>query len=554
MLQHAWAAAALLLFTAISFLHFPGHTYLQADTQIYVPILERLWDPTVFEQELIAQKPHVAFTIYDEATLVLRKLINLSMRDALYTQQIVFRFAALLGIYLLGLSLRRGTAAALLIAACFGLGATIVGPSVLIFEYEPNPRTNAIGLTMLAVGLLAQSRFLLAGCAAGFAFLYHPPAVYPYWIAYGLVVLLPADAGTRRNRLMGLVPMVSAVLLLFLFSRFQQGPREHQEFLAFIDPPLEKMMRERASYNWVSLWPSRFWIHHLLYWTAAMGALYRLRTLLPPTLKTLFLAMPTIGLLSMPASYLLLEQAKWTLIPQLQPMRALLYVIASAVLLTCIAGIVAAGNAKWVESTLWFMIAFSPASHTRTVHVLWEWSNPANLAAALTVIVIAILVTLACRYHAWPAMLAVALLPYWALPTVAKVRNYPSIHHRELDELALWAGSKTPKDAVFLFPDANRSLYPGIFRAKALRAVYADWKGGGQINFMREFLTDWFPRWEETMLPGVQPDLGRYRRFGIGYIGVETKNRLPGQTPIFENSRYVVYRVPERVPGTSLSQ
>ena len=53
----------------------------------------------------------------------------------------------------------------------------------------------------------------------------------------------------------------------------------------------------------------------------------------------------------------------------------------------------------------------------------------------------------------------------------------------ELAQLSAWARASTPPDAVFLFPDVAHGLDPGIFRAEALRAVYVDWKSGGQANF-----------------------------------------------------------------------
>ena len=37
-------AAAICALTLLNYFQFPGHTYLQADTQIYVPILEHIWD------------------------------------------------------------------------------------------------------------------------------------------------------------------------------------------------------------------------------------------------------------------------------------------------------------------------------------------------------------------------------------------------------------------------------------------------------------------------------------------------------------------------------
>src|SRR5258708_5733992 len=65
--------AAICALTLLSYFQFPGHTYLQADTQIYIPILEHLWDPGVLAKDLLVQKPHVSFTLYDEVTLGLRR-------------------------------------------------------------------------------------------------------------------------------------------------------------------------------------------------------------------------------------------------------------------------------------------------------------------------------------------------------------------------------------------------------------------------------------------------------------------------------------------------
>ncbi|MCS7025930.1 MAG: hypothetical protein NZV14_14095 [Bryobacteraceae bacterium] len=542
MKAHLGPVCALAALTAISFFHFPGHTYLQSDTQIYVPILERLWDSSVLAKDLVAQKPHVAFTMYDEVTLGLRRLTGMGVREGLFLQQIFFRFAALLGVYLFGLTLQQGKAAALLVAACLGLGATIVGPAVLVVEYEPNPRTNAIALILLATGLVAHRQHFLAGVAAGTAFLYHVPAVYPFWLSYFVLSLIPSAPDWMRRRIQGLAPMAVSVLILFLLSQWQPGVKEKQEFFATIDASLEKMMRERAPYNWISLWPPAYIGHYLFYAAALYGAWFRLRSTLDRDVGLLLAWMPALGLLSMPVSYLLLERAKWILMPQLQPMRALLYVVAVAVILTCSAGVMAARAGRWPEALAWFLIAYSPSSHTRTVQVLFDWSNPAFRAAALTVVLVAACAVAASRWRrAWPALVVVAFLPYWAMPALAKVRNYPALHHAELDELSRWAREKTPREAVFLFPDMGKALVPGVFRAQALRTVYVDWKGGGQINFLRDFIKVWLPRWQETMAQGFLGDLLAYRRFDIDYVVLS--KAVKGQQPVFENRRYYVYKI-----------
>ena len=45
-------------------------------------------------------------------------------------------------------------------------------------------------------------------------------------------------------------------------------------------------------------------------------------------------------------------------------------------------------------------------------------------------------------------------------------------------ELARWAEQNTWGGSLFLFPDAGRELYPGVFRGRSRRAVWVDWKGG----------------------------------------------------------------------------
>ena len=68
-------------------------------------------------------------------------------------------------------------------------------------------------------------------------------------------------------------------------------------------------------------------------------AFWRVR---PKTARLFLIGMPAIGILSVPLSYILLDQLKWGLIPQFQPARALLFVTAFAVILGAAAAIRAA--------------------------------------------------------------------------------------------------------------------------------------------------------------------------------------------------------------------
>jgi hypothetical protein len=111
-----------------------------------------------------------------------------------------------------------------------------------------------------------------------------------------------------------------------------------------------------------------------------------------------------------------------------------------------------------------------------------------------------------------------------------------------LAQLAGWARSGTARDSVFLFADAGRALESGIFRSEALRAVYVDWKGGGQVNYLRDFAEQWWFRWQQTLAREFKPEnLSRSDALGIQYVVLQPENRL-GRPAVFENARYLVYQ------------
>jgi hypothetical protein len=172
---------------------------------------------------------------------------------------------------------------------------------------------------------------------------------------------------------------------------------------------------------------------------------------------------------------------------------------------------------------------------------------PSRLAviAALALCATASAWTFRYRAAGWAAFAVAAILPFALLPRITGPLLVPSLHTPELKQLSEWARAQTDRDAVFLFPDAARELYPGVFRAEALRAVYTDWKAGGQVNYHARFAEEWWQRWQKTMLPRFDPRKadGIMQVPGVDYVVVQAKNRLPDREPVFENSLFVAYRL-----------
>jgi hypothetical protein len=323
---------------------------------------------------------------------------------------------------------------------------------------------------------------------------------------------------------------VVAVAILMIAAR-GQAPA----VLAHLTPLQEQLQRMRAPYVWISTWPAALIVHHLILFAMLLMAFARIRRVIPPELRVLVLGLSILGVVAMPISWLLLEHWRWALVPQLQPMRALLFVALLMQFLAAAAGVKAVARRRPFEAVAWFALAYLlPLQPVVTAPYAWNRGVLVLALAALTALAV-------WRTPRFAPMAAVAA--FFAIPTLGGVVNYPRLHTPELAQLSAWARASTPKDAVFLFPDAARGLDPGIFRSEALRTVYVDWKGGGQANYLKDFGEEWWSRWQQTMARGFAPaDMAKYEGLGIGYVVLQERNRLP-QPAAFENAKYAAYAV-----------
>ena len=93
----------------------------------------------MLRNDIMAVRPHVSFTLYDEAALLLHRVTGLSFEHVLSGQQFVYRAIGVLGIYLFATSAGWTPIMAALMTALLSLGANIMGPAVLVIDTNPFP-------------------------------------------------------------------------------------------------------------------------------------------------------------------------------------------------------------------------------------------------------------------------------------------------------------------------------------------------------------------------------------------------------------------------------
>ncbi len=470
--------------TAFQFEVFPRHTYLHGPTLLYVPMLERLDTPGYLSRDLVATHPSLTYTIYDEVTLFLHDTARADIHQALIWQQILFRIAENAGVIMLLRSAGLGDLLALGLTLFVNIGASVGGPAGMLLDPEPVPAVFALGLTVMAMGFLARGKPLLAGFSAGAALVYDPSLAAPFWIC--VLVAFFSDRKMRKLLRPCLTILAVFALLLANLAQLQPGISESQPIFSRLPAQSALIQQFRTPEVWVSLWPKNYLYGYLAIYCICVWAVTRIWRLLNRPMKWMFAALPLLGVASIPLCRLLLDRLRWAAIAQAQPLRALIFVIFIAWLACAIAMIAALRGRGYREASAWFTIC-------------------------------AIFVVLGC------------------------LRPQANRERQAIAEVAAWADT-TWGSSLFLFPDAGRDLYPGVFRAESRRGLWVDWESGAASDDSDGVARTWWDRWHETMAAPFSPErLESFLSFPIDYYVLKQTNRLNGVQPVFSNSKFVVY-------------
>jgi hypothetical protein len=538
------ALLGLAIFAAawLEFEVFPGHSYLEADTQIYLPMLERVDAPGLLSRDLVAANPALSLTVYDEATLFLHDVGRLRFRPALLGQQFLFRMAALLGVFLLARAAGLSQLFAFIVGFIVNLGAALAGPAVSLTAREPVPGAFAFELTLLAMGLLANEKPLLAGVAAGVAFLYDPILALPFW-----AVLWAGSCfhwNLRRMARPTLPIFLVFVLLLANLAQLQPGAGGDPVF-ARLPPQLTAFQQAYTPYLYVSSWQKGDIYQFLALAVFGLWAAARCWPLFGSCFRWLVLGTGLCGLLSIPASYVLLDVSHFAWAARLQPARMLLFTVAGSALLFGLAGMRAILRRSAGEALGWFWLLFAlPASRG-----LFEFLRVTDsrqlgrftLAFALAVFLTALLFAFAFGSAKFFALAAPAVASL-ALAQAPGLRPPPMPFRQSIAKMALWAESGTWGSSVFLFADAGRAGYPGVFRAQSRHALWTDWNSARGVAYSETAAARWRERWERTMANGFSPArLQSFLSLPIDYYVLRKQNQLAGAKSVFADRDFVVY-------------
>jgi hypothetical protein len=290
----------------------------------------------------------------------------------------------------------------------------------------------------------------------------------------------------------------------------------------------------------------------LAIWVCGLWATTRIWTKLNLQTRYLLLALPLLGVLSVPASWFFLEWLRWPIAAQVQPARALLYTVSFSAIACGLAGLWAGQELRFREAAAWFSLLFANALGNGILEILrvtgtrpvFTFFAAGLLACSFTFLIRRFL------EHKSPLVL---LAPALAVICSLLLRGPgPGDNTGSLTEVAGWAESSTWGSSMFLFPDAQRALYPGVFRARSKRALYVDWGSREVSTAFESFAVEWCKRWQQTMTGSFRAaKLQDMLQYPIDYYVLKRGNMLRAVRPVFATRDYLVYdaRDLRNVPG-----
>jgi hypothetical protein len=301
-----------------------------------------------------------------------------------------------------------------------------------------------------------------------------------------------------------------------------------------------ELQQFRTPYAWVSPWQHEMWQYVALAvfgtWAAA-----RVWPLLNRQTRWLMAGLGLAGILSVFCSYILVDCARLAVAATLQPSRMLVFTALFTSLLCALAAVEAMTRRRHWEALGWFAVVAALPLNAQLFDLLRisERGHAARFALCLAV---AILLTWTARSKRLLPIAFLATIPALAMAIHGGRPPSSDESRNSVIELAAWAEQNTWGGSLFIFPDAGRELYPGVFRARSRRALWVDWKTGALAAAFQPVAAEWFDRWQGSM----EGEFSRGRLesmlpLPIDYYVVKSAHRLPGRRTAFRNQEFYVY-------------
>jgi hypothetical protein len=249
-----------------------GYRFGIWDHATYVPMLERMGDPTLFPRDYLFNVPLADYAFWFPAIAMLIRLFPLQW--VFFVGHVAAQFAFFLAIYHVSFAIFRSRGAAALAVLLSVVPKWVGGTTNFTHDMYFVPREVAIPVALAALIPLYRGRLVLAAAVAAAAFLLHPVT----GVSVVALVLLSAVFDWKRFRrgTSAKAILVTLVCIAPLFFRVFHGnhaPVPKGGILERSAPDWLEILRRRSAGLFVSNWTAAETLSVIAYLTILIGSL-----------------------------------------------------------------------------------------------------------------------------------------------------------------------------------------------------------------------------------------------------------------------------------------
>jgi hypothetical protein len=570
----------ILVVSAIS-IFINGYQFGVSDQLLYIPVIHKILDPGLYQNDMLFEQQSGYYTLFLYITAYLTKIFG--MEWTFFILYFIATFILFFSVYKISISLFRSEwTGYIAIALCFltrPIGGTAAGGTPFL-----TLRTFALPVTLLAVWLFFERRYVWTAIVSAIAFLIHPlTAIAPIMAIMGYIVFNFKTIG-KINVIKSLSAYALTMLPLLLKVLISEQTN-YNDLSLFSAAPKDwlDILKMRNTYTFPSMWKVEDWKFTISY--PVLFIFSFIFSGIKPRFEAIWLV--GAGLLTLLISYVFGDLYPVPLVVQLQMARGIFMItfislIYSAYVLyrfstghaiisrlvIILSGIgIASLNTNLIIAGIAALIIAVVSERVKYLNFLgfvpfivylylnlkkFRINDLPILYIFAFIIILEVLRRILRKVDIrayMPIPVLVFAIIYFNLPIVNNIikgkisdkTHLPGmVPETSWIRLQKWAIDNTDKNSLFIVPRDQTG-----FRIYSMRSIAGDWKDGAPGLFSQGYARKWYDRMKllENYNNLSESDFLRLAK-DYGATHIITQGKELGFERIYNSEGYNVYKLP----------
>lgn len=242
----------VFLLSIFSHMIFPGYNVGIQDHKIYIPLIEKIYNPSLFHKDLLMFEDYsfLGYSLYGNLIVFLIKYLHVDIYIVLFFLSIIARFLFCYALYEVVLFFTKDKKFSLAAPIFIISGLTVYGTATITFDSLLLPRTIGLSLSMLFLAFFLKRKVFFSAIILGLAVLFHPTTalIFLLYMYAELFFLWRHKKFKLKQAFFALIPVI------FFIAMRHFAPGMNFDYFLKIIPQFEHVLRFGVPYLFITSW------------------------------------------------------------------------------------------------------------------------------------------------------------------------------------------------------------------------------------------------------------------------------------------------------------